>query len=108
MAEQAYFNRFPNFAPRPDATLTENFARLTISQGWGQNSKTNKEKKRYLKALADAYIGSIERGGAAEKLAGLQRLCKDLEVSPIPTSITKCKKVCSRFKGWAPKVTLIC
>lgn len=98
MAEQAYFNRYPNFEPDPQATLIENFDRLTISNGWQQNSKKfRKQRKSYMRALADDHIVSIERGGATEKLAGLQKLCEELRVSPIPTSITQCKNVRSRF-----------
>ncbi|KAF6233061.1 hypothetical protein HO173_008817 [Letharia columbiana] len=93
MAEQAYFSRFQTFAPDPQATVLENFAQLAISNGWGRKSQEYKdERKSYMIALADTHIESIERGGAAEKLAGLQGLCKELRVCPIPTSITQCKK----------------
>ena len=95
MAEQAYFNRFPNFAPDRQATVMENFKQLAESRGWVEKGKKySKEKKDYLVAMADTYVGSIERGGAAERLAGLQGLCRELRVSYIPTSITQCKKVC--------------
>ena len=101
MAEQAYFNRFPTFAPNSDAGLIETFQQLAISRSWGINSKKFKEeRKRYMLALADTHIGSIDRGGAAEKLAGLQGLCEELGVSPVPT-ITQCKKVCYECYGWA-------
>lgn len=80
MAEQAYFNRFPDFERDPQAK--------------------KKEREEYVSALADTYIGSIERGGAVEKLAGLQGLCQDLRISPIPTSITQCKKVIHECAGW--------
>ena len=109
MAEEAYFNRFPRFVPDEGATLMDNFDGLSVSNGWAQNSRTHwKERKMYMIALVDAHIRSIERGGAAEKLAGLQRLCGVLEVSPIPTSISQCKKVCSEFKGRARNFTRIC
>lgn len=95
MAEQAYFGRFQTFAPDPQATVLENFAQLAISNGWGKKSQEYKdERKSYMIALADTHIESIERGGAAGTLAGLQGLCKELRVCPIPTSITQCKKVC--------------
>lgn len=94
MAEQAYFSRFPNFTPDPHTTIIANFRALAKSQRWGVKSKGYKnERKQYLIALADTYIGSIDRGSAAEKLAGLQGLCEELRISPIPTSITQCKKV---------------
>ena len=108
MAEQAYFNRFQTFVQDPQATLMDNFDRLAISNGWQQNSKRYKrERKTYMIALANTHIGSIEKGGAAEKLAGLQRLCGELEVSPIPTSITQCKNVRSRIESWVREITLI-
>lgn len=74
MAEQAHFNRFPDFFRDPQAK--------------------KEERTRYVKALADTHIGSIERGGTGEKLASFQRLCQDLSVSPTPASVTQCKKVC--------------
>ena len=93
MAEQAYFNRFPNFTPDPQATVIANFRALAKSKRWGEKSKGYKnERKQYLTALADTHIGSIDRGSSAEKLAGLQGLCRELRISPIPTSITGCKK----------------
>ena len=95
MAEQTYFNRFQNFRPNSQATLNENFKQLAISKGWQQNStRYRKERKDYMNALVDDYIESIDRGGAPDKLAGLQGLCGDLNVSPIPTSNTQCKRVC--------------
>ena len=102
MAEQAYLNRFQSFSPDPDATLIETFQQLAISNSWGKKSKKFKEEKRsYMNALADTHIGSIDRGGAAEKLVGLQELCVELGVSPVPTSITQCKKVCHGCYGRA-------
>ena len=101
MAEQAYFNRFPTFASNSDAPLIEVFQQLAISESWGKKSKKFKEeRRRYMLALADTHLGSIDRGGAAEKLVGLQGLCEELGVSPVPTSITQCKKVCYECYGW--------
>lgn len=86
-----------------------NFDQLAVENGWARNSRTHKkERKMYMMALADAHIGSIERGGAAEKLAGLQSLCGELGLSPIPTSIKQCKNVCSRLKCWTSNFTRIC
>lgn len=102
MAEQAYFNQFPKFAPDPQATLIENFRALATSRRWVENSKKYmKERREYMIALADTHIGSIERAGAAEKLAGLQGLCEELRVSPVPTSITQCRKVNHEFSDRA-------
>ena len=94
MAEQAYFSRFPTFAPNSEATLIENFRQLAISKSWGKKSKKFKEeRKSYMFALADSHLGSIDTGGVAETLVALQGLCEELGVSPVPTSITQCKKV---------------
>lgn len=94
MAEQKYFDRYPTFEPDPNAGLLKNFEQLTISNGWQPNSKKHKkERKAYLIAAAETHIESIDSGGAAERLAGLQGLCRELQISPIPTSITQCKKV---------------
>ncbi|KAL9138775.1 MAG: hypothetical protein Q9175_000041 [Cornicularia normoerica] len=102
MAEQTYFNRFQSFVPDPEATLIENFKQLAISNGWDKQSQRFKEERRsYMIALADTHIGSIERGEAAEKLAGLQGLCEELRILPIPTTITQCKKVFHKCSGRA-------
>ncbi len=102
MAEQAYFRKFQGFQPDPQATLIENWENLVAWRGWKQDSKKyRKAKKDYMKALAEDYIDSIEEGGAPEKLAGLQGLCGDLNVSPIPTSITQCRKVRHERSGRA-------
>ena len=100
MAEQAYFSRFQTFAPNPDATLIENFQRLAISKNWGKKSKKFKEeRKSYMLALADTHLGSIDRGGTAERLVALQELCEELGVKPVPSSINQCKKVCYKCYG---------
>ena len=102
MAEQAYFSRFPTFAPNSDAALIENFQQLAISKSWGKKSRKFKEERKiYMLALADNHLGSIDRGGAAERLVALQGLCEKLGVSPVPTSITQCKKVCYQCYDWA-------
>ena len=44
--------------------------------------------------LATAHIASIEGGGtAAERLVGLQGLCRELGLEPVPETITRCRKV---------------
>ena len=44
--------------------------------------------------LATAHIASIEGGGtAAEKLMGLQGLCRELGLEPVPETIARCRKV---------------
>ena len=102
MAEQAYFSRFQAFAPNPDATLIENFQQLAISKSWGKKSKKFKEeRKSYMLALAETHLGSIDRGGTAERLVALQGLCEELGISPAPSSITQCKKVCYECYGSA-------
>ena len=47
-----------------------------------------------MSVLATAHITSIEGGGtAAEKLVGLQGLCRELGLEPVPGTITRCRKV---------------
>ena len=98
MAEQAYFDGFPHFEPDPLAAALANFDRLAISQNWRQGRKKYKaEKDIYLSALATNHIASIESGGAAERLAGLQELCAEVGIERVPETITQCKKVCMEF-----------
>ena len=94
MAEQAYLTTYPRFTPNPQSTALANFGRLARSQNWRPGGKKYKaERDSYLTALAEDHVSSIEFGGAKEKLAGLQGLCEEVGIKPVPGSIRQCKKV---------------
>ena len=92
--QDGYLKSFPNFEEDLQISIVEEFSRLAINQGWGADtSKFKNQRKQYFKAVYEAYLGSVENGLQDEKLKKLQKLCEDLKVSPVPDSITKCKKV---------------
>lgn len=64
------------------------FNRLAIQEGW---TKTQRKKRRH-----EAIAGEIEGiyGTDNTKLEKWQELCRDVKIEPVPTSITKCRKVC--------------
>ena len=104
MAEQAYFDRYPNFTPTPQSTALANFARLASSQHWRPNGKKYKaERDAYLTALADAHISSIDVGSVEEKLAALKGLCQQVGIVPVPGTIKQCKKVWAILRLWGPE-----
>ena len=93
-SQNDYFGGFANFEEDPAAPLEEEFARLAISRGWKEDSKRyQKQKKLCLVAQYHVHIGNADVGGQQEKLSKLQKLCQELRVSPVPASITQCKKV---------------
>lgn len=83
-----YFAAYPTFTPDPHTSLLGNFKRLARAQGWDKDRRKN-ERQIYLTHQYDIHLGSISTG----KLQKWQGLCQELGVDPIPTSITKCKKV---------------
>ncbi|MCJ1266101.1 hypothetical protein MMC22_005983 [Lobaria immixta] len=83
-----YFAAYPNFIPEPHLPLLENFNRLANAQGW-RKKRCHKERQIYLLGQYTIHLGEISTG----KLQKWQNLCRELRVDPIPTSITKCKKV---------------
>lgn len=89
-----YFAAYPNFIPDPHLPLLENFNRLAKAQGW-RKERRRKERQIYLLGQYTIHLGEISTG----KLQKWQNLCHELRVDPIPTSITKCKKVRYGTKG---------
>ncbi|KAI9771739.1 MAG: hypothetical protein M1839_002754 [Geoglossum umbratile] len=89
-----YFAFFTSatFIPDPTALLASEFDRLAQSQGWRPGSK------RYRKEQARCFAAEFEThyGHKSEKLEGWQDLCREVEISPTPASITQCKKELKR------------
>jgi len=51
-------------------------------------------KKNLKKAQIQIVTRWVEYFGEESKLENWQKLCHDLGVYPVPTSLTKCRKVC--------------
>ncbi|KAK0515346.1 hypothetical protein JMJ35_002725 [Cladonia borealis] len=88
--QEKYLDRFPGFQGDPRRPLNEEFARLASFKQWRIGSKVYKrEHTKFLRAELDLHLGVIEQ---CRKLEDWQVLCQELRVSPIPASITQCKK----------------
>jgi hypothetical protein len=86
-SEPSYFSQFPDFTPKVDANFTAQFKALAISQGW-----SNKEKSKYrVEAIQEEFDHLY--GTDTSKLEKWQQLCREVGISDVPNSITKCKKV---------------
>lgn len=68
-------------------------------KGGAQKGGAQKDRAQNAKEEFNAYFGD------PGKLANWQRLCRDLDIHPVPTSITKCKKV-SSFCHYFPRPIL--
>lgn len=86
-----YFSRFPGFQQDSQEALLIEFNRLAHDQGWGKR-KCAEERKRCLLAQLEFHVGD-DSAGQHDQLARLQELCRELRVSPVPTTVTQCKKV---------------
>ena len=89
----AYFDRFPRYTPDFHNSLDDEFLRLARSQGWSKK-RIARERNAFLLAHYDLHLGEVER---SKSLKDWQALCSELHVSPIPESITQCKKVTLLF-----------
>ncbi|KAH6616545.1 hypothetical protein C7974DRAFT_401976 [Boeremia exigua] len=70
----------------PNDGFNSLFNRLAIKEGW---SKAQRKKRRH-EAIADE-IDAIY-GTDNSKLEKWQELCRDVQIGPVPLSITKCRK----------------
>ena len=70
-----YWAQFPGFDHLPNKPYAEEFERLRVFMGWQKNSQSYRNLER------------------------LQALCKEVGVSPVPPSTTKCKKVSSPYSA---------
>lgn len=89
MAVQEFFSQYPDFNHDPMAPLLVEFQRLSLHRGWKVGGRTYRQNRR------KCFTQEFEHyyGQASDKLAGWQALCADVHISPLPSSITQCKKV---------------
>lgn len=87
---QSYFSRFAadGFVPNPNASFKNEFSRLAKDMGWSDNT-LEYGHHRLLAYQAEFNVNY----GSSDKLQGWQDLCRDVGITPIPTSIKQCKKV---------------
>ncbi|KAG6030201.1 hypothetical protein E4U19_000556 [Claviceps sp. Clav32 group G5] len=87
-----FFSRYSEFDYNPRSQVWSEYNRLCEYFRWDKGSPTEKTvRKLFRQALVDEF-GAIY-GEDDKKLDVLQRLCKRLEVNPLPQSIADCKEV---------------
>ncbi|KAI0310461.1 hypothetical protein OF83DRAFT_1088352 [Amylostereum chailletii] len=89
---QTFFDAYPTFTYDPSGSPIHEFGRMCQFFGW-HNAYTTARKKAYTafrRALVDEFNAKF--GTDANKLAPWRALCQTIGISPIPESVTKCKK----------------
>ena len=90
-SEPTYFSQFSTFTPDVDASFLTQFNALALNQGWTKKQKTRHRAEAIQTEFDHVY------GTDTTKLETWQALCREVGVSVVPGSITKCKKVCLRL-----------
>ncbi|KAI9812009.1 MAG: hypothetical protein M1827_004901 [Pycnora praestabilis] len=85
----AFFDRYANFVPDPQANLVEEFARLAVATGMNPCGATYRRRRREF--FIEEF--NLHWGTDGTKLKIWQRLCREVRIDPVPVSITQCKKV---------------
>ena len=85
----------PDYNDDPTISITENFRRLAIQEGWTKKSKSYKEGRKAFIAEA-VEIGFISQFGVnTSSLQPWQNLCRTIGIENVDslTSIKSCQKV---------------
>ncbi|KAG6289710.1 hypothetical protein E4U45_007537 [Claviceps purpurea] len=86
-----FFSTYQQFNYDPHSKVWDEFNRLAKFYHWQQGSEEGKKARNlFRQALVDEFGANY--GESDNKLDVLQRLCEKLEITPMPQSITACKK----------------
>lgn len=92
-SQPSYFSQFQGFSYDPHNLLQGEFERLAESRGWIRDSHRWRREWRIVAAAEfEIHFGHLDRGN---KLEGFRELLRELGVTEVPTSIAKCKAVCT-------------
>jgi len=96
MPRSTFFGSFEGFEPNPTALLAEEFSRLAVERQWKPGTKT------YTKNQRRCFIEEFETqwGTETSSLEVWQALSAEIGITPIPSSITQCKKVRESLSYW--------
>ncbi|GFP57733.1 hypothetical protein TASIC1_0009007000 [Trichoderma asperellum] len=90
-----FFAIYPQFEYDPQEKSWTAYNRLVDFFGWKTNSKKErKARDKFKKALVGRF-GQLY-GTDENKLEVLQDLCRKVGISPVPSTITTCKKAISK------------
>ncbi|KAG5944996.1 hypothetical protein E4U53_006772 [Claviceps sorghi] len=92
----SFFKRYHQFQHNPHAEAWSEYHRMVSFFNWTTNNKKERRANRLFQEAIVAEFGA-SYGVDENKLDVLQRLCEKLEISPVPQSITSCKKVNPSF-----------
>ena len=85
----------PDFETDPTISITENFRRLAIQEGWSKKSQAYKKGRQayYAEEVETRFISQF--GVYANSLQGWQSLCRTIGIENVDTltSIKRCKEV---------------
>jgi hypothetical protein len=98
-----FFEQFVGggFSRTTNSSFDVEFNQLAQHMGW---SKKSKEFRKHKIMATNQEITSIY--GGSSRLEGWQQLCNDVGVEPMPSSIKKCREVCT-FAGRSDNITLL-
>ncbi|KAG6319390.1 hypothetical protein E4U22_004575 [Claviceps purpurea] len=86
-----FFSTYQQFNYDPHSKVWDEFNRLAKFYHWQKGSEEGKKARNlFRQALVDEFGANY--GESDNKLDVLQRLCEKLEITPMPQSITACKK----------------
>ncbi|KAF7514064.1 hypothetical protein GJ744_004389 [Endocarpon pusillum] len=89
MSASSGYDGFASFDIDPTASIVTEFNRLAIQKSWKKDSEQyKKQRARLVNQEFNAYFGSN-----LNNLAAWQALCKAVSITPIPSSVTQCKKL---------------
>lgn len=91
MAQVSFFDQFSDFQPDNVAVFSVEFNRLANARGWHTGSNT--WRRNWARAIHSEFQRAYNTN--TSRLANWQDLCAEVGISPMPPSITKCKKVVS-------------
>lgn len=97
-----FFALYNQFEHNPKEGSRTAYNRLVDFFGWEAGGKKERKAKE---RFQDALVAQFEQlyGADENKLDVLQTLCGKIGISPIPSTVTQCKKVC--FDSHAPSNT---
>ncbi|KAG6034537.1 hypothetical protein E4U41_006513 [Claviceps citrina] len=86
-----FFRRYNQFDYDPHGEAWAEYRRMTGFFHWKKDSEKERKANNLFREAVVAEFGALY-GASEDKLDTLQRLCGKLEISPLPQSITACKK----------------
>jgi hypothetical protein len=85
-----FFAQFHDFDFNPQSGISKEFRRLAKQRKWG-DKRRRQERSKFQDAIAEEFNGVY--GTDVDDLPSWHRLCREIRLTPLPQSITDCRKV---------------